>query len=248
MWREPCSVKSMMLRPGKAGYWNREKMMTNRMWANMLGAGVMLVALVSLVPSASASLLSLGDTTAPDIFGVSPGGTKLADTTFLPYSTSVYSGHYESMVFSDPANPRCAGCLDFVYMFTSDATSIDPIHRATVTAFTGFETDVGYDNNSTGTAPQTVDRTVNGAVVGFNFLPMVHGVDPGVPPGGQSRVLVVYTNATTFAPGTLSLIDGQSINLKGFQPTVVPEPGTLLLLGSGLAGLVGSRFVRKRRA
>jgi hypothetical protein len=240
----------MVLRPGKAGYWNREKMMTNRMWANTLGLGVMLVALVSLVPSASATLLPPGNTLAPDIFPVSPqtGGTKLADTTFLPYSTSVYSGHYESMVFSDPANKVCAGCLDFVYMFTSDATSIDPIHRATVTNFAGFETDVGYDNNSTGTAPQTVDRTLNGSVVGFNFLPVANGVDPGVLPGGQSRVLVVYTNATHFQPGTLSLIDGQSINLLGFQPTVVPEPGTLLLLGSGLAGLVGSRFVRKRRA
>jgi hypothetical protein len=234
---------------GKTAYWNRENVMNNRNWVNTLAILAMLVALVCVVPSASATLLSPGTTAAPDVFGAL-GGTLLASTGTLAYSTSAYSGSYQSRVFSsDPANPFCANCLDFVYTFTSDQTSIDPIHRATVTVFNGFSTDVGYvDGTSIGTAPQTVDRTLNGNVVGFNFLPVVNGVDPGVPAGGQSKVLVVYTNATSFAPGTLNLIDGDVAHLKGFQPTVVPEPGTLLLVGSGLAGLVGSRFVRKRRA
>src|SRR5262249_33153827 len=160
-----------------------------------------------------------------------------------PYSTPTYSGFYESRVFADAANPVCAGCLDFVYMFSSDETSIDPIHRATVGNFSTFTTDVGFDSNSSGTAPETVDRSVNGRVVGFNFP-----VPEGVQPGGESRVLVVYTNATNFEPGSLALIDQFTADLKGFQPSAVPEPGTLFLLGSGLAGLVGSRFARKRRA
>src|SRR5262249_38335038 len=97
----------------------------------LVGTLVTLVALAGFSPNAFANLLGPGSVGAPDIFGVAPGGTLLADTGLLPYTTSTYTGFYESRVFADAANPVCGGCLDFVYMFSNDATSSDPIHRAT---------------------------------------------------------------------------------------------------------------------
>ncbi len=215
--------------------------MKTRAW---LGTLVMLMALVGFVQSASATLISPGTSgAAPDIFGFSPGGTLLADTGIQPYTTSAFSGLYQSRVFADAANPICAGCLDFVYMFSNDdISSNDPLHRATVANFKGFTTDAGFDDTSVGVAPASIDRSASGKSLAFNFEP----VPDGVGPGQQSRVLVVYTDATRYVPGTLALINSQSINLQGFSPSAVPEPGTLFLLGSGLAGLVGSRFIRKR--
>ena len=141
--------------------------MNKRTWMSALATVVMLV---GVVPRASATLLAPGGgPIAPDVFAVSPGGTLLANTTVLPYTTSVYTGTYESSVYSDPLNLVCAGCLDFVYTFSNDASSADSIHRATVAVFSEFTTDVGYDNNSLGVAPTTVDRSLSGSVIGFNF-------------------------------------------------------------------------------
>jgi hypothetical protein len=94
------------------------------------------------------------------------------------------------------------------------------------------------DVPNTGLIPVTVDRSSDGAVIGFNY--------PGgnnILPGQTTAQLVVETDATNFGSGYLSATDGTSAFAQGFAPAV-PDPATLGLLGSGLA--VAASVLRRR--
>jgi PEP-CTERM motif-containing protein len=94
--------------------------------------------------------------------------------------------------------------------------------------------------------PVTADRNGSGDAVGFNFNPDANKVQPGE----SSNVLVIQTNAISFASGWSSVIDGGATNVPTFQPTRVrisenaPEPASFILFGSGLVAVA---FVTRRR-
>jgi len=195
---------------------------------------------------------------APDIFNFTcPGAscpTLLAVTT-NPWtnSTSTMSGSYEAAVYSDPTNTFGAGDLDFVYQVSNNAGSTDSIGRLTAIDFTGFSTDVGYTSTGStlgagfvdGTvAPELVDRVSPGDSVGFSFNAPLTTL---IAPGQTSTVLIIETNATNFTTGDLNIIDGGVSTVAAYEPAAAlttPEPGTLVLFGSGLLGMAG--FIRRR--
>lgn len=164
-------------------------------------------------------------------------------STFAPYAgwpsasdqvgtitALTFSAAYSTWVYADPNNTWCSGCLDFVYQFTDNGPA--PNQRYSMSSFAGFNIDAG--TNPFGTHdPNTVSRSssLGGAVISFNFDQF--GNDIGV---GETTVqLVIETDALHYTVGVLSAQDGSAGSAYGFQPSAVPEPSSLALMGGGLS-------------
>ena len=174
------------------------------------------------VSTASATLIGTVPVTPGGI--VIPGFTSGAPGTLLASQSAPFvstlgtdSGTLTSAVYQESG-----GTLDFYYQVSNSLTApncggagqpgCDPISRETNTSFTGFQTALGFrtDGGSLGgpfvngsVPPLGGDRNSVGNVVGFDF-----NLSNPVEPGMVSDVLVISTNATHFALGNSSVIDG----------------------------------------
>ena len=167
-----------------------------------------------------------------------PAGTVIATDT---QSFDVIGGHTELRgTVAMQVIRESSGTLDFTYQITNLGAApgshrgSSQIHRATVSDFTGFTTDVNYVT-STGQFPHTADRSTDATTVGFGGTPSNFSVSAGQ----HSAVLFVRTNARQFDElGNFSLITNSSLvgSTAGFQPHG-PEPSTLVLLGGNVVGL-----------
>jgi hypothetical protein len=197
---------------------------------------------------AKAVLLPVGATSlAPDAFSAI-SGTVLASQT-VTGSVTNGSNTLSVSVFEEVVRDSGTGHLDFLYTVTNTGISgNDGVGRFTVSNFGSgtagsnpFGLDGGYDSTTSGTTPNTIDRPSvdNGTVVGWDFT-------SGIAVGATSQTLVIKTTADLFTAGTVAAIDGATVDLAGYQPTVVPEPSTMAIAGIGALGLIGYGLRRRK--
>lgn len=212
-----------------------------------LAACVALAIIASVASQANGAALAPGSVLIVPA-GAEPdpvGATLVATSGPLPFVVpGSFSGTLTSSAYSpDPSNPL--GGYTFTYLITNDALSSNSIGRMTVGAFGGFLTDGSWQTPAAGVAPASIDRNVSGDVIGFNFVPVPGGSPPTgfLVPGASSALLVVQTDAPSYAASTANLIDGGVTSVAALGP-VVPEPSTIALV---LGSLVTLGVYRLRR-
>jgi len=204
-----------------------------------------------------ATPLFAGGSTPPD--GLPETGTILMSpgpvTTFQAIATNKITGSFQETVFTEAAGSVFgAGTLDFVYQVTITKGDIG---RLTADNFGPYLTDVSIFPTATGFAvgtipPLTADRTSDGDVVGFNFAKPPLTVPPA--PAYTTFVMIIRTNATTYAMNDGNVIDGSvfaanpAFGPAGGPHAPTPEPSTLVLLGGLAFGLGGMQIRRLKHA
>ena len=189
---------------------------------------------------ASCSLAPGGACVSPDDAGDSPG-TLLA-TVVDPFSFTSGSGITHGAIKTEVFQ-ESGGTLDFYYIIFNAPDSVSQVMGEMDMNFSGWATSVAFRSDGSSVpgfvngniAPSSASRDATGSTVGFIFS--------GIPANQRSRVVVISTDAFSYAAGSMT-VDGSSV-LPTFQPAA-PEPGCFVLIGGGLLALLGCRAGRDR--
>jgi hypothetical protein len=209
-----------------------------------LAAVVIVAGMFTVAPvNANATVLVPGGFVAPTLDN-GPTGALIASMTD-PFDTGAVQGTFLSAVY------QLGAFYDFYYqVVVSSATPVTGV-ISSVSAFpfpAAVTTDATYRTvavpdfvaPTAGVIPNFAFRDFGGTVT-FAFLNTI-----GV--GENSAIMVLRTNSPFFGTGVGGVSGAGGDTAATFAPVApIPEPGSLLLLGSGLAALASMARLRQRK-
>jgi hypothetical protein len=226
-----------------------------------LSRAALLASMLLVDPATSqATVLVPGGAVMPEILAGSAGTLVASLLTPLTSGSELIANLRTAVVMNS------GGTLDFYYQIGNKGTSghnIDLAFNQSFAPGSTFATDVFYRlenggldffHNVASGVPSVASRNSSGSVVGFEFSGSPIRSALRINPGEISSILVIRTNATTYAAGSTTIsnsitLTGDSFAPSGFAPSAVPEPASLLLLGSAFAaaGYVARHRVAKKK-
>lgn len=210
----------------------------------------------------------------PDVFTSCTGCVLVAQLgpQTVTSSNSNWQATLVTQVWSDPGGAgqspygtALQPTLDFLYQLTNVSpctpctSGPDNIGRFTAINFSptqvpGLLVDIGYNTATIGSfqpfpisatiIPGTVDRVMPGDTIGWGYTTNVTP-PTGLSPGTTTVIMEVATNALNYSPGHAQALDGGTANFNSFQPNVIPEPGSAMLIGLGMLALASLRRSRR---